>query len=373
MTLDPSMRHEYYVNAQNDFRVFYEEHHSRLLSASTSIATLLELLLTDHERFSTPTVLGRIKLRDECLAKFDRKYRGKIEDSAKEYRIRDFITDLIGLRVVCLYDDEVTKIRDVLSPEFEMLGITDKAGELDGQDGAFGYRGLHLDVKINPARCSLPEYRRFSDLQFEIQIRTTIQDSWSKIDHQLSYKRDPPLEIKRRLRRLAALTELADQEFRLIRDDSKLKPHESETLLPAGNNATEEATSRRTEEAAELVQFGALRDQIIQLGYAVYGKYPFTPESVDSFVKEILTLKTDASGSWMMEAIARHKEEILRYKEYQRTSLMARMNPYTLIRHILFADDEQTFSRLLFPRQIDSYLNWKENSTLSPEPSPAKA
>ena len=79
---------------------------------------------------------------------------------------------------------------------------------------------MHLDLKIQGNRAVLVEYARFRDLSFELQIRTTVQDSWSVLDHKIKYKRNIPDSLRRRINRLAALFELADQEFVDIRDET---------------------------------------------------------------------------------------------------------------------------------------------------------
>lgn len=333
-----------YARAVDEFREFYNTEVTRLQSASASMATLLELLLTDHPSgFPTPSILSRVKRLNECEAKFDRKYREKLSLSNNSYSIRDHISDLIGLRAVCLYDDEIRSVQSVIEQEFEIIGITDKTLEMEKHDDVFGYKAVHLDVRLNDVRRHLPEYRRISDLRFEIQVRSTIQDSWSKLDHHVKYKKDLPSNLRRRIHRLAALFELADQEFRLIRE-------ERNSLAPS--------FPANPPQAAIPTQPESLGEAVIQIGSQIYGKYPFTPAQVGAFAEEIRKFKNDASGSWLKEAVARHQESILEYKEYQRITFMARMNPYTFVRHALFAEDSKIFSRLLFPRQLESYKQW---------------
>ena len=101
-----------------------------------------------------------------------------------------------------------------------MIEKTDKTREIEETESEFGYKGLHLDLKLDDERKILPEYVGFGDQQFEVQIRTIVQDAWSEVDHKLKYKKEIPSDIKRRIYRLAALFELADQEFESIKDVS---------------------------------------------------------------------------------------------------------------------------------------------------------
>ena len=65
--------------------------------------------------------------------------------------------------------------------------------------------------------CAILPYR------FELQIRTVVQDSWSTLDHKIKYKKSIPAALKRRINTLAALFELADREFRQVREETELQ------------------------------------------------------------------------------------------------------------------------------------------------------
>ena len=97
----------------------YRADERRLREASSSFATLIQLLLSDAADFATPNVSFRVKDREECISKFKRKYLADCERDQCAYEIRPFITDLIGIRVVCLYETELHAIADVLSKHFK--------------------------------------------------------------------------------------------------------------------------------------------------------------------------------------------------------------------------------------------------------------
>jgi putative GTP pyrophosphokinase len=85
----------------------------------------------------------------------------------------------------------------------------------------FGYLSLHYICGLHPNRLNLPENRRYAGLWCEIQIRSILQHAWAEIEHDLGYKSDNtvPAPIRRRFSRLAGLLEIADQEFKSIRDE----------------------------------------------------------------------------------------------------------------------------------------------------------
>ena len=132
------------------------------------------------------------------------------------------MTDLAGVRVVLYHREDVTAACDMLKGEFEVdtANSVDKAEGLDPD--RFGYQSVQLVLRLSQGRRSLPEWKRFADLQAEAQVRTVLQHAWSAIDHKLRYKttHEVPRTLQRRLFRLSALLGLADDEFSNIRQSS---------------------------------------------------------------------------------------------------------------------------------------------------------
>lgn len=67
----------------------------------------------------------------------------------------------------------------------------------------------------NKARGKLPENEAFSGLKAEIQVRTVLQHAWAALDRKLRYnnEEDIPREVRRKLFRVSALLEIADENF----------------------------------------------------------------------------------------------------------------------------------------------------------------
>jgi ppGpp synthetase/RelA/SpoT-type nucleotidyltranferase len=65
------------------------------------------------------------------------------------------------------------------------------------------------------------EAEKFKNIRIELQIRTVIQDAWSILDHKIKYKNSIPQNLKRRINRLSALFEIADEEFLNIQKEKK--------------------------------------------------------------------------------------------------------------------------------------------------------
>ena len=138
-------------------------------------------------------------------------------------KYKDFkdMTDLSGVRIICLFSDRVDEIATIIKECFDVqedLSV-DKRKSLESD--RFGYLSLHYVVKLSDKRASLQEYGRYAGLLCEIQIRSVLQHAWAEIEHDLGYKSDIeiPRDMKRKFYMLAGLLELADAEFVHLKKD----------------------------------------------------------------------------------------------------------------------------------------------------------
>jgi ppGpp synthetase/RelA/SpoT-type nucleotidyltranferase len=274
------------------------------------------------------------------------KYQSKLEEKEEEYEIINHVTDLIGIRVVSLYEADVEKIKDVLAEEFEIIEITDKIKDIESQESSFGYKGLHVDLKLKAPRDNMREYSRYSSFRFEVQIRTIIQDAWSVLDHKIKYKKSIPLPLKRRINTLAALFELADREFYSIREKTIIATEEekekAKTATPSEN------------EVLNVFSFLAIADDLFE-------GYEFHSYKVDGFVAEILSYG-DITPSEFKSIIDSNFEYIEKYKESigETPTRKHAFNPYTEIRHVLFQSDASRYQRALYDSQRSKFVEWAE-------------
>ena len=203
---------------ETQFRHFYADHLTQLQAACARVVSTVRALVEAAPGLEISKVEGRVKDVEECIRKFRRKYRAALEERNTPYEIQHWITDLIGVRVVCLYEDEIEKVAHLLQSHFDVIEVTDKVAAVESTEAEFGYKGLHLDLRWNNAQRATPEHAAEAPWPFELQIRTIIQDSWSVLDHKIKYKKSIPGQLKRRINVLSALFELADREFLQIRD-----------------------------------------------------------------------------------------------------------------------------------------------------------
>jgi len=164
------------------------------------------------EKIRVHSVSGRVKDK--------RKFEEKLRAPGKNYGTLAQVTDVVGLRIITYFDDDVDTVASIIKREFELdiINCVDKRKSLEPDQ--FGYLSLHFVCKLSPARLTLPEYRSFGNMAFELQIRSLLQHTWAEIEHDLGYKAgvEVPDLIRRRFSLVAGLLEIADREFREIRD-----------------------------------------------------------------------------------------------------------------------------------------------------------
>lgn len=170
----------------------------------------LTTFLADAE-INILAVTYRIKEVDSFIEKIERKnYKNPIDE----------IEDILGLRIICYYQTDVDKIREIILNEFEIQESQDKEEILE--EDQFGYRSYHLIGKIKKSWLSAPNYRGLENLKFEIQIRTVLMHAWAEIAHKLAYKQKIhiPSHLKRKLFRISAKLEEADEQFEDLKSES---------------------------------------------------------------------------------------------------------------------------------------------------------
>lgn len=351
------------------FRVFYDANSAMLENASRSLVSLLTDLLPQLGSVPFSKIESRLKDREECIKKFNLKYRQALEAGSTAYEIRHHVSDLVGLRIVCLYEDDIEKIGAILQSEFEVVEVTDKISTIENTEASFGYKGLHFDLKLKNPRLELPEYRAYADLQFEVQVRTIVQDSWSVLDHKIKYKKSIPNHLKRRINTLAALFELADREFRQIRDstEEELQKEEDEPAEPAETSVapgvngapgetprTEPPASPATERrSAKLNAFNFLK-----IASHFFPTFDFVPQKVDGFVQEIVTAHPSISRSEFNQYLRENIGIVKRYQMHFEDSSENRMNPFTVIRHSLYLGDKPLFQGILTTLAKKNFEEW---------------
>lgn len=184
---------------------WYAQNRGLYKKLSEKIAIILNELL-EASNVPIHAITNRAKEIDSLKTKITNP---KYEDPANQ------ITDFAGIRIIAYVEDDLKPIceviRNVFTVDEENSG--DKSEDL-GTDKV-GYKSIHFIATIKPDRLNLPEYKKFKNLRFEIQVRTILQHAWAEIEHDRNYKFNGilPPEITRRFKILAGTLELADREF----------------------------------------------------------------------------------------------------------------------------------------------------------------
>ena len=157
---------------------------SFLVKSNSAISMLLAKLEIANAELSMK--LGRNVLINMCgrvktIESIQAKCRKKGYDATYECAMEK-INDIIGVRGVCSFEDDVYRVAEVLSTHQDLKII--KRKDYIQQPKNSGYRSLHLIVEI-------PIYFQ-GEMQWiraEIQLRTTAMDFWAGVDQQLRYKK----------------------------------------------------------------------------------------------------------------------------------------------------------------------------------------
>lgn len=165
---------------------------------------------------SKPTYKSRVKSFSSYYKKI---LRVKPESMGKQEL--PVITDLIGIRVICAFLEDIEKVEKQIVANFDIVEIEKKGASRTFSE--FGYESVHVLIKI-PENLSVTQDKENPlppGLVCEIQIRTILQDAWAEVEHELVYKSEfSPfdLPLRRKLASMNASLTLADIIFQEIRD-----------------------------------------------------------------------------------------------------------------------------------------------------------
>lgn len=121
---------------------------------------------------------ARIKSYDSIAAKLKRK---GLTENVRE--LEEHINDVVGVRAVCTYTDDLYQIAEMLCAQKDM-GLLKKKDYIKNPKKS-GYRSMHLIFQVP---ISFQEEVRW--VKIEVQLRTAAMDYWAGLDYQLQYKKE---------------------------------------------------------------------------------------------------------------------------------------------------------------------------------------
>lgn len=197
----------------------YRDNFSLFKEYEGKILALLKNSL-DEAGIHLASIESRIKTEDSLA--------GKLERKGYKYKSLADITDILGVRLITYYIDDVDKVATAIERLFEV----DWENSIDKRKvhdiDSFGYLSLHYV-------CSTEEF----PFRFEIQMRTVLQHAWANLDHDTGYKSgvEIPKRYMRSMSRLAGMLELIDEEFSKIRSEITDYRRKIHKLVASGNLA----------------------------------------------------------------------------------------------------------------------------------------
>ncbi len=164
-------------------------------------------------------ISSRIKTADSILEKMNRRKYG-VKGSIYENRK---LQDLIGLRIILYYEDDISIVRGLLDTLFSEPGEWETTEITDSEFHAMKINGVFKIPEYLRNMISNPELGDYVDSTLEIQIRTNAFEGWHEIEHDLQYKGsafgDANASLSRRMNSILATLELCDDSLVKLLED----------------------------------------------------------------------------------------------------------------------------------------------------------
>ena len=186
---------------KNEYEKFSEARHLIV----NELKEHVEKILKDLD--SNPVISGRIKNFTSFFSKYIRLLKNGNKNPT--------ITDLMGVRVICPFIEDLPAAEKLINQNFNVIEREIK-GHYTFKE--FGYESTHLLITIPDD--IIKKHGNPGTNIAEIQIRTILQDAWAEVEHELVYKAEfSPFDdpMKRKLAAVNASLSLADIIFQEIR------------------------------------------------------------------------------------------------------------------------------------------------------------
>ena len=172
----------------------------------TKLEIINTFLLMKYNRSFIQMTTGRLKSYDSVCKKMQKK-----ELDLNFAQALEKINDLIGVRAVCSYVDDIYKVAELIEKQQDIRII--KTKDYIKEPKKSGYQSLHLILEV-----AMPFQNESQWIKVELQLRTAAMDYWANLDH-LRYKRGQKQAavINEELQRCASVISELDQKMLDIR------------------------------------------------------------------------------------------------------------------------------------------------------------
>ena len=173
----------------------------------TKLDIINTFLLMKYNRTIIQMKIGRVKGYDSVCKKLSKKGLELDRETALEK-----INDLIGVRAICSYVDDIYRVADLLEKQKDIRIV--KVKDYIKQPKKSGYQSLHMSLDVAIAFQQETQW-----IRVELQLRTAAMDYWANLDHQLRYKRGEKETdmIDEELQQCAAVITQLDQKMLEVR------------------------------------------------------------------------------------------------------------------------------------------------------------
>lgn len=173
----------------------------------TKLDIINTFLLMKYNRNIIQMKIGRVKGYDSVCKKLSKKGLELDRETALEK-----INDLIGVRAICSYVDDIYRVADLLEKQKDIRIV--KVKDYIKQPKKSGYQSLHMILDVAIAFQQETQW-----IRVELQLRTAAMDYWANLDHQLRYKRGEKETdlINEELQQCAAVITQLDQKMLEVR------------------------------------------------------------------------------------------------------------------------------------------------------------
>lgn len=154
------------------------EYRFAIMEVETRLKVLNEEFSREYKRNPFESIKSRLKSPESIYEKLERKgYPITVEN------IREYLTDVAGLRVICSFPDDIYRLADLVTSQDDILLLRRK--DYIRNPKSNGYRSLHLILSVPIFLSNEKKY-----MKAEVQFRTIAMDFWASLEHKLKYKKD---------------------------------------------------------------------------------------------------------------------------------------------------------------------------------------
>lgn len=163
---------------RTDFARFIMPYKFGIDEISTKVSILREEFAELHDYNPIEHITSRLKSAESIEQKIVRKQCDPSFDA-----IRESITDIAGIRIVCSFVSDVYHVFELLSAQADVNVLRVK--DYIAHPKPNGYKSLHAIVEVPVFLSDGP-----IAVPVEVQIRTVAMDFWASTEHKIYYKYD---------------------------------------------------------------------------------------------------------------------------------------------------------------------------------------